>query len=310
MALQIVKWGQQEKKLKVLIYWQPWVWKTRFACSAKKPLVFDVENWLGDVNLDRIEVKTVDQMLSQLAELAWTKDKLGYDTIIIDSLTAMRTNETISKKKFLRDDRGDLKMKGTKLLAMLRQLDMHVICICHEEIQELQKVTDDGNIYTDQFTYVPSLQGSIKKEINGFFDVVAYLSKDFIKGETIYTYDCEGKKNNVSKTRYAGINNETWLDFQARVAELNKSEKKKGKKETVAEVVSPEEKTRKDLAAAAWFSNDTSAEKIFNTITSKPDTDVEKLKKDMEASGKFDAEELATASVYIDSIVTHVWQQW
>lgn len=310
MALQIVKWGQQEKKLKVLIYGQPGVGKTRFACSAKKPLVFDVENGLGDMDLDRVEVKTLSQMLWQLDELIAAGDKLDYDTLIIDSLTALRTNETISKKKFLRDDRGQLKTDWTRLLAKLRQLDMHVICICHEDIQELQKITDDGNVYTDQFTYVPSLQWSMKKEINGFFDVVAYLSKEFVKWETVYTYDCEWKKNNVSKTRYEWINNETPLDFQARVGELNKTEKKKGKKETVKEIVSEKERTRKEFAADAWFTNEQSAEKIFNTIIKSPDTDVAKLKTDMEWSGKFSTDELAAASIYIDSIVEYVWKQW
>lgn len=150
----------------------------------------------------------------------------------------------------------------------------------------------------------------MKKEINGFFDVVAYLSKEFVKWETVYTYDCEWKKNNVSKTRYEWINNETPLDFQARVGELNKTEKKKGKKETVKEIVSEKERTRKEFAADAWFTNEQSAEKIFNTIIKSPDTDVAKLKTDMEWSGKFSTDELAAASIYIDSIVEYVWKQW
>ncbi len=294
---KIIKWWQ-EKFLKILVYWSPGTGKTRFAWTAKKPLALDVENGLWELNIDRISIDSIDDILTTLNDIIKNWLHKEYDTLIIDSVTALRSNETIKKWKFLRDDRWDLKISWTRLLTRLRKFPMHVICIAHTELQKLEKSNDEWSIYVDAHKYIPQMWGSIKNEINGIFDVVAYFDKSFEDWKNKYIFDVEGKWNNVSKTRYlSSINNDSDLNFSNRVDAINWIEKAKGQEEVVNDMSSTDTLVQTAMDSS-WYNDKASADKVYVSLKSWKFTNQQIL--EAARSKITDDEEYASLVDYVD----------
>lgn len=90
--------GVEKTPPKVLIYGCAGVGKTTMATTFNKPLVFDMEHSAKRIDVDKVEVDTLNQFYRDLSELRAIEDKDGvktvkrselgknYDTIVIDTL--------------------------------------------------------------------------------------------------------------------------------------------------------------------------------------------------------------------------------
>lgn len=186
---------QRAPYLKILVYGESGTGKTRFAGSAdevpelRPVLLIDFEGGTETLkscypNVEQIRVTSWKQM--QHVYDALHKDRHGYRTVVIDSLTEVQKFNMYNIMHDLATARPDLDpdvpgmREWGKSLEQIRRfvrgfrdLPMNVV------FTALQR--EDKNQLSGRVTTLPSLPGKGASEIAGFLDLVLYLYVKRIK---------------------------------------------------------------------------------------------------------------------------------
>ena len=183
-------------KIKALVYWASWSWKTSFWATAPNVIYASAEAWLlsvGNKQIDYVEIKTVKDFQDLLLYLK--NEKHQYQTVVIDSITEI--NDIIKIESILRE---------------FRWLDMHVLFIAQE-----QDITDDNKISK----IVPSLNGKSATKIAYFMDIVLHMEVTPSWEHVIQTLS---HPKLLSKDRTSLIGNSTEANFQEWINKLEQIE--------------------------------------------------------------------------------------
>lgn len=190
------------KYLKVLLYAEWGVGKTYLAATAQdckdtSPcLHLSFEQGLLTVayrkGYDAKEIRSVDELEATytLLEEDQKSAKPYYKTCIIDNLTELQTldKDTLMRNLKLTSNNpdrvdidvpsprewGKIKNRLRRCVQGFRDLEMHMICTTWRA----ENKDSDGNL----INYYPNVQGSIKEELGGYFDIVGYLTQKNTNG--------------------------------------------------------------------------------------------------------------------------------
>lgn len=207
--------SQVTKFTKALIFGQPGAGKTVFSATTPNTLLVDIERGALSVNnhpelkgnCQFMEFRSVYQ-LEQLIEYLKVNHKAfeQYDTIVIDSFTALQARDLdeivkteaakdASRNKFLPlgPDYNVNTRHMQKIAADLRDVDKNIIVTCH-----VKEIKDDvTGIVLKRADLTPKLASSM----NGIFDIVGYLSVD----DTRRSLQCHPTRDVAAKTRLGGL---------------------------------------------------------------------------------------------------------
>jgi len=206
--MEIKTFSPKSHKIKALIYWPSWSWKTTFGWTAKNVLFASAENGLlsvADKNVAYTEIKKLDDLLELRDFLKkWDHE---FETLVIDSITEI--SDIIKKEIEQRTGRmmqiqdwGELSNKIEGIIKDIKEIDINVIVIA----QELY-VQDDNKIQK----IVPSLNWKSSTKIAYYMDIVGYMYVDKSGKRTIIT---ENSEKLLTKDRTWKIGNDTTLDFE------------------------------------------------------------------------------------------------
>ena len=313
--LEIKTFTNKDQKIKALIFWDSWCWKTSFWWTAMKDfrtLFISAEGWLASIrkwqpNWWTKEVSNKDPEVLQITKAEqikelrkpWVLERLAepYDVIIIDSLTEISDN----LRRDLKWEKRFLDMQSWWVLAdelkdvviQIRDLNKHVIVICQETYE---KDKDWGII-----KYIPNVDWSLKNKLSYYFDVVARINK-LPGGDRIV--EINDSPLAPVKSRFACINDQTdmnlWTWIKLVVEDADKSDW-----EVITQV--DESLIWKDIAKKAWFDNMDSAEKLFNSVGQMYEDweAMTQLLTDIEASWKFKWKQLEAVNKYVMSLADY-----
>lgn len=209
--MQIKIYSPTNHKVKALIYWASWSWKTRFAWTALKP-VFASAEWgllsVADKNVAYGEIKTLDDLRKFLKYLQ--TEKHSFETVVIDSISEI--NDIIKADIEFRTGRPmqlqdwwALSKTIEKILRSFRDLPMHVLFVAQEMSDK------DEDVVTK---IIPSLSGKSATKIAYFMDVVGYITIDKNWERHIVT---GSNSKYLTKDRSNLIGNDTEVDFSVRI---------------------------------------------------------------------------------------------
>ena len=164
-------------RLKLLIYGAPGVGKTWLAGDAPKPLLFDFDGGAASLagrNVDVVERPTTDEFQGHVHWLL-QEGGAGYETIIVDTLTAAQKQTTVEvmgqASRMSQQLWGDTLTIWRKLLIALEGLPCNLLIICHEKEENL----GDEDHAVKRYTY--ALQGSISSDLHAMFDSIGRMTK-------------------------------------------------------------------------------------------------------------------------------------
>lgn len=313
--LEIKTFTNKDQKIKALIFWDSWTWKTSFWWTAMedfRTLFISAEGWLASIrkwqpnwwtqknsNKDP-EVLQITKA-EQIKELRkpWVLEKLTqpYDVIIIDSLTEISDN----LRRDLKWEKKFLDMQSWWVLAdelkdvviQIRDLNKHVVVICQETYE---KDKDWGII-----KYIPNVDWSLKNKLSYYFDVVARITK-LPGGDRIV--EINDSPLAPVKSRFACINDQTDMNLSTWIKLVIEDAD-----DTEGSVVATVDESLiwKELATKNGFENMDSAEKLFNSVwTMYEDWEaMNQLLKDIEASWKFKWKQLEAVNNYIIALADY-----
>lgn len=227
--LKIQKFTNVNQKLKALIYGQSGTGKTSFAGTASpkyKTLFISSENGLASVrkgqtnpwtkemsntNPEVVVINTIDHIRELRKKNILAQLVQGYDVIIIDSFTeisdGIKRSYKDGKKHVTLQDWWVIGDELKDFIIQIRDLDKHVITICHETT----KTNGDGEV----LYFMPLIDGWFKDKLPHYFDVVARIIK-VPGGNRLIDVSDDG--SSITKSRFWVINNETetslsvWID--------------------------------------------------------------------------------------------------
>jgi len=216
--MQIMTFKPTSHKIKALVYWASWSWKTSFWATAPNVIYASAEAWLlsvGNKQIDYVEIKTVKDFQDLLLYLK--NEKHQYQTVVIDSITEINDiiKIEIEKKKWRPlqiQDWWEIAKKIESILREFRWLDMHVLFIAQE-----QDITDDNKISK----IVPSLNGKSATKIAYFMDIVWHMEVTPSWEHVIQTLS---HPKLLSKDRTSLIGNSTEANFQEWINKLEQIE--------------------------------------------------------------------------------------
>ena len=162
----------QNQGAKILVYGMAGAGKTTLAKTAPgKVLVISAEAGLLSIrdakNVEAIEVKEASEVM-QLHD-ALKSGELQYDTVCLDSVSEISEILLTWEKSRSKDPRmayGNVQESVTNLMRAFRDLNMHVLFLCKEDV-----VNDDGVL-----RHAPKMVGTkLGESITYFFDEVLAL---------------------------------------------------------------------------------------------------------------------------------------
>lgn len=182
MAIVIKKTGKAEygQYVKMMVYGPPGSGKTLFSSTAKDVLIGNIDEGLMTL-AERGVAYTDIQHPEDLHELLMhlRQPNHGYKTVVIDTLDELQKVFIASKLKKERKEQMALQDWGwlgeqlQKVLRAYRSLPMNVIFLCHS--------TTETDNESGGLAEKPLLQGAIKDQVAGFFDLVAYIQATTMK---------------------------------------------------------------------------------------------------------------------------------
>lgn len=189
MAIVIKKTGKAEygQYVKAFIYGPPGSGKTLFSSTAKDVIIGNIDEGLmtlAERGVDYTDIQHPEDLHELLMHLR--QPNHGYKTVVIDTLDELQKVFIAARLKKERkeqmalQDWGYLGEQMQKVLRAYRNLPMNVIFLCHSTTE-----TDNEN---GGMAEKPLLQGSIKDNVAGFFDLVAHIQATTTKdGEELVT---------------------------------------------------------------------------------------------------------------------------
>lgn len=313
--LEIKTFKNKDQKIKALIFGDSWTGKTSFGWTAAekyRTLFISAEGWLASIrkwqpNGWTKEMCTKDPEVLQITKAEQIKElrKPGvlekltapYEVIIVDSLTEISDN----LRRDLKGEKKFLDMQSWWVLAdelkdvviQIRDLNKHVVVICQETYEKNQ---DNGIV-----KYIPNVDWSLKSKLGYYFDVVARINK-IPGGDRVV--EINDSPLAPTKSRFACINDNTEMNL-AKWIDLVVADADDADWEVVSSV--DESQTWKELAEKAGFTNEKSAEKLFNSVANiyESEEEINKLKADIELSGKFKGDQVEAVKTFIDLLVSY-----
>lgn len=176
-----------KETVKMLVYGDPGVGKTVFACSANKALYVDVEGGSLSVR-DRIKSKKVQhkkfESFDEIEEYVFGLRENGSkaDTIIIDSITELQKilmDYVVASHPEVKRPYGDgltvsdwgyNTERMRRFVRMVRDLDMNVILVALP--------MDIKNDMTGAVKTLPKMNEKLSTDVCGYVDIVGYLFAD------------------------------------------------------------------------------------------------------------------------------------
>lgn len=189
MAIVIKKTGKAEygQYVKMFLYGPPGSGKTLFSSTAKDVIVGNIDEGLmtlAERGIDYTDIAHPEDLHELLMHLR--QPNHGYKTVVIDTLDELQKVFIASKLKKERKEQMALQDWGwlgeqlQKVLRAYRSLPMNVIFLCHS--------TTDTDHENGGMAEKPLLQGAIKDQVAGFFDLVAFIQATTMKeGEELVT---------------------------------------------------------------------------------------------------------------------------
>jgi phage nucleotide-binding protein len=211
----------QSSKLNVMLYGQPGVGKTVWAASAPSWLLINVEKGAGSLkehpdrvgpNCQVLEYRSLVQLETLLSYMEKSHPAFAkYETIIIDSyselqkrdldeIVASESRKDVNRNKFLPIGPDyNVNTEHMRQLAMrLRDIDKHVIVICH-----VKEEKDDN---TGRIMVRPNLTPKLASSMAGIFDVVAYLQRtEGPNNQSVRTLQVHPTLSVLAKTRIGNL---------------------------------------------------------------------------------------------------------
>lgn len=171
MKIQSTK-DDDNKFLKILIYGEPGVGKTRFCGTAPDPIFLSAESGLLSLNkignFQYTQIKTFQEMIDAYEYLA--VEKHNFKTIVIDSLTEIQTQcmdailAESGKEQAQIQDWGKLGTRMVNMVRKFRDLPCNLIVTCLSETLSAEEGFEQK--------IVPCVQGKLKSLLAGYFDEV------------------------------------------------------------------------------------------------------------------------------------------
>lgn len=206
--MEIKIFTPKNHKIKALVYWPSWSWKTSFWWTAKNVLFASAENGLlplANKNIPYVEIKSLQDLIDLKNFLE--KQEHNFETLVIDSITEISDIikngiEKRNKRKMQLQDWWELATQIEWIIKDIKNIDINVIVIA----QELN-ITDEEKIQR----IVPSLNWKSSTKICYYMDVVAYIYVDKTWKRTIIT---EQNDKLLTKDRTWKIWNSNELNFE------------------------------------------------------------------------------------------------
>ena len=206
--MEIKIFTPKNHKIKALVYWPSWSWKTSFWWTAKNVLFASAENGLlplANKNIPYVEIKSLQDLIDLKNFLE--KQEYNFETLVIDSITEISDIikngiEKRNKRKMQLQDWWELATQIEWIIKDIKNIDINVIVIA----QELN-ITDEEKIQR----IVPSLNWKSSTKICYYMDVVAYIYVDKTWKRTIIT---EQNDKLLTKDRTWKIWNSNELNFE------------------------------------------------------------------------------------------------
>lgn len=316
--LKVQTFTNKDQKLKALIYGQSGTGKTSFAGTANpkyKTLFISSENGLASVRKGQInpwtkEVHTVNpevvviNTIEQIRELkkksVLAKLIQGYDTIIIDSFTeisdGIKRSFKDGKKHITLQDWWVIADELKDFIIQIRDLDKHVIAICHETT----KSNGDGDVLYFQ----PLIDWGFKDKLPHYFDIVGRIIK-MPGGNRIIDVSDDG--SSITKSRFSVINNNTdpnlatWID-----AVIDDADKEEG--EILAEAT--DDLYTDSLKTVGAEKND-ATDNIYNYLQTNwfSDDAQGKVSSNIDSSVRFTDEEKTLYKSFVTELCNNASQQ-
>ena len=212
--MEIKKFKPTSHKIKALIYWASWSWKTTFWSTANNVIYASAEAWLLSVwnkEIDYAEIRSLKDLRDLLLYLK--NQKHNYETVVIDSISEINDIikaelEATRWRALQLQDWAVIAKQIEWILREFRWLDMHVLFIAQE-----QEITDEGKISK----IVPSLNWKSATKIAYFMDIVWHME---VLATWEHVIETLSNPKLLSKDRTWLIWNTTWADFQVWVSKL------------------------------------------------------------------------------------------
>jgi len=172
---------KRPSRLKLFIYGPPGVGKTWLAGGAPKPLLFDFDG--GAASLAGRDVDVVDRPSTDdfQGHVHWLLQEggAGYETVIIDTLTAAQKQTTVEvmggASRMSQQLWGETLTIWRKLLIALEGLPCNLLILAHEKEENM----GDEDHAVKRYTY--ALQGSIVSDIHAMFDSIGRMTKHIVR---------------------------------------------------------------------------------------------------------------------------------
>ncbi len=206
--MEIKIFTPKNHKIKALVYWPSWSWKTSFWWTAKNVLFASAENGLlplANKNIPYVEIKSLQDLIDLKNFLE--KQEHNFETLVIDSITEISDIikngiEKRNKRKMQLQDWWELASQIEWIIKDIKNIDINVIVIA----QELN-ITDEEKIQR----IVPSLNWKSSTKICYYMDVVGYIYVDKAGNRTMITSQNDKL---LTKDRTWKIWNSNELDFE------------------------------------------------------------------------------------------------
>jgi len=149
MSLADIRKKTKQKPPRIIVHGEAAVGKTYLASQTRNPIMLDVEDGLGKIQMDHIPCKTYSDVMSNLDELA--NEKHEYKTVCVDSLDWFErllwdkvcednSWKSIDQPSYGKGYAETLRYWGdyVEKLNRLRDKGMMIFQICHSEVRKVE----------------------------------------------------------------------------------------------------------------------------------------------------------------------------
>ena len=300
------------EKLKVLIYWASWTWKTMFSATAmnkKKTLFISTEFWLATIrkwskNLWSWDENSVDPYVASIATYADLielykipkKELQQFEVIVVDSITELWNIISIhlmwdTKNTLNQLDWQKVKNEYKKFIDYLKSLNKHIVVVAQEAVERDWEIVVNYSMSVSGFkTFLPY-----------YFDVVA---RSYKTKKWEYRIELWEAWPSDAKTRLDYINPNTVKDLSKRI-DLYENKSDKQEWETIVKF--SQDNVFDECLWESGFSDLESAKKIFNYVSQQIATfenwNADTYKLEIKESKKFDTTTLPIVYAFVDLLI-------
>jgi hypothetical protein len=187
MAIKITTTKRTAKQVRLLVYGESGIGKTRLIATAPDPLIVSSEQKalsLRDYDIPFLPVSNFKEAKEAFRELAKGSSK-PYKTICIDSITHLAEVVLAECKKHFSDGR----QAYGELATRVRELIELILGIPDKNIYMIAKIIRQEDEFTNLTTWCPSMPGqTLTRDLPYYFDLYCPLKEGTLKDNTTYKY--------------------------------------------------------------------------------------------------------------------------